>query len=374
MIFLIWGIAILFSSCKKDSIVQKNPESTTWEARLNDMLPKPMIRAIMTDSLEATIPFGITENKKKKLSNVSFNLLKNEGTIHLKTNNSGLVFLNLNHDLLSENPTIRIITDSTLSRDIRYAVGGKTVVFREGKSVNNEILEFENLPFIVDGEFKLYYTTSKDSAIQQLPIFLKSIARIMEIMGKNEIQFINPLLVMENNVSIIGEPDSIIILPVNIESWEETYWYFVHETVENDLISPKNIYSKNPNSRFIGDGLAELVSFMILKSVNPDLAEIMMNNRRKSIETSSQMEFDVYNWSIAREEIEGYSYSLAFWLQLLNNHSLEQIQSFIKTFEHSNGYAEKDIYSIFEKAFEQEVTLKLTKEEAMNTLTFSDYQ
>jgi hypothetical protein len=333
------------------------------------MLPKPMIRAIMTDSLEATIPFQITNSKGDKLSNITFEILRNESLVHLKTNNSGLVYLNLNYGLLSENPKIRIVTDRTLSKDVRYSVGGKTVIFRDGKSIDNDVIEFENLSFIEDKGFKLYYTISKDSATKQLPEFLESIDLIKEIMGKPEIKFINPLLVMKNNISIIGEPENIILLPVDINSWHERYWYFTHETVENDIINQKNIYSKNPNLRFVGDGLAELISFMILKTANPDYAEIMLNNRLKSIEKSSQLEFDIYNWSIESEEIEGYSYSLAFWLKLLDNYSIKQIQYFIRLFDNSTEYSKENVHKMFETAFGLNITFNLTKSEAIDKLT-----
>lgn len=370
LLFSLFGI-VLLCSCRTKKITQINPESTTWESSLNDMLPKPMIRAILTDSLEATIPFQITNSKGNKLSNITFEILRNENLVHLKTNNSGLVFLNLNYGLLSENPKIRIVTDSTLSKDVRYSVGGKTVVFRDGKSIDNDVIEFENLPFIEDRGFKLYYTISKDSATKQLPEFIESIDLIKKIMGKSKIEFISPLLVTKNNISIIGEPENIILLPVNISSWHERYWYFTHETVENDLINQKDIYSKNPNLRFVGDGLAELISFMILKTDNPEYAEKMLNNRLLSIEKSTQLEFDIYNWSIESEEIEGYSYSLAFWLKLLDNYSMEQIQDFIRLFDNSTDFSKESVHKIFDEAFGLNISFNLTKSEAIDKLTYS---
>jgi hypothetical protein len=178
-------------------------------------------------SSQAKIPFQITDSKGNKLSNITFEILRKESLVHLKTNNSGLVFLNLNYVLLSE----------------------------------------------------------------------------------------------------------------------------------------------NPNLRFVGDGLAELISFMILKTTNPDYAEIMLNNRLKSIEKSSQLEFDIYNWSIESEEIEGYSYSLAFWLKLLENYSIEQIQYFIRLFDNATEYSRENVHKMFETAFGLNITFNLTKSEAIDKLT-----
>jgi hypothetical protein len=333
------------------------------------MLPKPMIRAILTDSLEATIPIQITDINNKKLANATFIISRMDNPVYLKSNKNGLVFITLNHAILTENPIIKIQYDSFKAKDIRYSIGGKTVVFKDGKSVTSELLEFENIQYIQHGSFKLFYTINKDSAIASLADFLNTLDIIRKITGKAELSHVFPLLISSNNTSVIGEPDGVTILPISLNSWQEKYWHFTHETVENDLISFNNLYEKNSNIRFIGDGLAELISLKVLKSFKNEYANEMLNSRLRSLTKSNSDTFSLYNWSTTSEEIEGYSYSLAFWIKLEKDNSPEIIKEFVRLFSNLKTYRKQDIDQIFETIFGSNISYSMTKNEAIDILS-----
>jgi hypothetical protein len=366
---LIISFALLPISCKR-VVVQKYPESIVWEAKLQDMLPKLMIKAIVTDSLEATIPIQIFDLNKNKLAGASFIISRGDSSIYLKANGKGLVFITLNHSLVNENPLIKIQHDTLKAKDIRYSIGGKTVVFKDGKSLDNEVIEYENLLFIEQDRFKLFYTTTKDSAIAYMPIFKYTIKKIKTITGISSLSVVNPLLVSGKEISVIGEPDGVILLPINTNSWQEKIWYFTHETVENDLINQKNIYHKNPNLRFIGDGIAEYVSLKVLESINPQFALEMLKSRINSLTNSNETIFSLYDWDIEDERIEGYSYSLAFWIKIEKQYSQESIRTFIQKFNNLNSYNKQSVLQIFESVFEKDFSYTLTKQETILLLNY----
>ncbi|HON19776.1 MAG TPA: hypothetical protein PLW70_00370 [Bacteroidales bacterium] len=362
---LIYLSLIIFSSCHGG---QKYPESDTWQSYLRDMLPGPMIRTILSDSLEATIPIQIKDINNKKLVNAVFIISRNDSSIYLKSNGSGLVFITLNHAILSENPMIKIQYNGLKAKNIRCSIGGKTVVFEDGKSVNSEVIEFENIPYVEREGFKLYYTIDKHLAMENLTEFLNIIETIKHIMGKSKVLNIFPLLKYNNNISVIGEPEGVNILPININSWRDKYWHFVHETVEYDLIGFNNLYEENPQLRFIGDGLAEYVSLQVLNAHNVQFANEMKNSRIHSLKKSNSEKFSLYDWNITSELIEAYSYSLAFWIKLEKDTSPKKIQDFILLFNNLKTYQQEDIVKLFETVFGKNVSLNITKDEAINIL------
>jgi hypothetical protein len=367
---IIFFILFLFS-CKR-VVIQKYPESNVWEAQLQDMLPKPMIRAIVTDSLEATIPIQLLDINKNKLAGASFIISRGDSSVYLKANGKGLVFITLNHSLITENPLIKIQFDTLKAKDIRYSIGGKTVVFKDGKSVNNEVVEYENLLYIEQGGFKLFYTTTKDTAIAYFPVFKNTLEKIKTIMGISSLSIVNPLLILGKDISVIGEPEGVLLLPINTNSWQEKFWYFTHETVENDLINQNNIYHKNPNLRFIGDGIAEYVSLKVLESINHEYALKMLNNRATSIANSNETDFSLYDWNTEDDSIEGYSYSLAFWMKIEKMYSHESIRSFIQKFKNLKSYNKQSIQQVFESEFGTGFSFNLSKQEAFQLLTINN--
>lgn len=365
--FKIIFIFLFFLSCRNTKHVISSNASYI-EVPLQNMLPRPMTRAILSDSLEATIPIRLTDKEKNKLNNASFIIDRADSSVYLKSNEKGLVFITLNHSLVSENPLIKISHEKISIHEIQYSVGGKTVVFKDGKSIDNEVIEYENLPFIEQNKLKLYYTINPDTAKIHLKDFNNTVHLIKTLIGKENISLIFPLLVSNSNISVVGEPNNIILLPVNQNSWVDKYWHFTHETVENELINSRNVYQKNPNLRFIGDGLAEYLSLKILKLTDEAFANEMIKSRIYSLNKSTRDGLDLSKWTIEDDDIAGYSYGLAFWLKIERDNTQNSVIGFMTSFLSLDNFEPETVTNLLPVSLSiKEYTIK--KDEALSILS-----
>jgi hypothetical protein len=340
------------------------------EIPLQDMLPKTMMRAIRVDSSEAIIPILLMDKKGNHLKDANFEIDYGNININLKSDAQGIVSIKLNTALINANPLIRISHDDLSAEEIKYSIGGKTVKFIDGKSVDAEVIEYGNLQFIEQDNFRVYYTCHHDTAKVYFQNLYNVYQSVKSMLGKNIIAKVYPLLVSDISISIVNEPDDIVFLPMNPKSWEEMYWFFAHECTENDLIAVKKVYDKNPNIRYIGDGLAEYVSLKILETINQEFANQMLDNRIKTLATTVN-ELQLPTWTHEDKNVSGYSYSLAFFLKMEKENGKQAVLDFLRSFSALNVFDTITISNLLSNSFKKTKQYSLTKKEAITILRSS---
>src|SRR5690606_36567079 len=231
LLLLLW---LLFSvsfvlGCELKAI-PSNPNSETWQARLNDMLPNAIVRSITSIDLTATLAIKLTDTNENPLRGASFLINKdNDVRLALKSNNDGVVIIHLTSELLKKNPVITISKEGLLAKDISYEIGGKTMKFINGVSVDAEVMQFDNLPYLQNHEgFKVFYVINKEAAKLYSDSIFNAISFIETITGKSTLNPVSPLLIDKQEVSVMGEPEGMALFPLNINQWKDKYWYFIH--------------------------------------------------------------------------------------------------------------------------------------------------
>lgn len=149
----------------------------------------------------------------------------------------------------------------------------------------------------------------------------------------------------------------------------------MHETIEHNLINTNNVYEKNPYLRWVGDGLAEFASAKYLKTINREYFYGMIDNRLNTLKKSKNETFDLNKWEAqASGNIEGYSYSLAFWIDIANNYGEKAIKDFMIEFDNYKKYSAKHVFELLKSLTNETDTIKLTmqKNEAINII--EDYR
>jgi len=329
-----------------------DPNAKSWEAPLNDMLPGTIVRNIKSKGLVANLPIKLEDKNGKPLQGALFLIGKgSDSSIALKSNSDGVITIRLTRELLTQNPIIVISKEGLLAKDISYEVGGKTMKFVDGESVEAEVIQFDNLRFIDKEGLRVYYVINEEAAERYTDSFNYALNFIKEITGKGQLNPVTPVLTGKQDISIMGEPEGTAILPVDITDWQDKYWFYIHESVENDLINTKNVYSTNPNLRWIGDGLAEFVSLKFLTHKGGGYKEKMLENRLASLGKFPEEELNLYEWKTGDTRIAGYSFSLAFWLKMEKQHGLKGIQLFIKQFSDLKTYDIASIEQIYLLSF-----------------------
>lgn len=154
LIILILFVLILPMSCKQKT-EPTNPDSKTWEANLEDIIPKPMVKSIRERNLVAPIPIEIKDNSGESIKGAEVELLNQYEILFQKeTDKNGIVIIELSNELLAANPIIRISKDGILAKEINYDVGGKTMTFSSSKDPR-VVINFNDIKYVVKEDFEI---------------------------------------------------------------------------------------------------------------------------------------------------------------------------------------------------------------------------
>ncbi len=376
-IILLSLLILAFTISCQNKAKPKNPASDLWEAKLNEMLPETMIKAIKERKLQASIPIIIKSDKGIPLENATFTL-SNDSLIILNeiTDKEGIVILKITPQLLNSNPTVSIKKENYLAKNIDYEVGGKTVTFTDLDEPTN-VININKLNFVNKSDLKIYYLGDDSlNAKFYADTLLNNINFCREILNREDLHLIHPIILHSSNITTVGENKNEVTMPINTSDLASVYWFYTHETVEHNLINNNNVYKKNKYLRYIGDGLAEWVSLNYLIKSKKEIDIQMINNRLNTIKNSEKNEFIVNKW-IASETgiIEGYSYSLAFWILFEKQFGKNAVQNFITYFMNTDKFDSDNIYKLLEDAANSKdvPSFKITKEQAIDLLSAYKY-
>ncbi len=364
-------LAFIFSCQNKAK--PKDPDSTLWEAKLNEMLPATMIRSIKGRKLQASIPIIIKSDKGIPLENATFTL-SDDSLIILNdiTDKEGIVILRITPQLLNSNPTVSIRKESYLAKNIDYEVGGKTVTFTDLDEPTN-VININKLNFVNKSDLKVYYIKDDSlNAKSYADTFLNNINFCREVLNSEDLYLIHPIIVHSSNITTVGENKNEVTMPINTSNLASVYWFYTHETVEHNLINNNNVYEKNKYLRYIGDGLAEWVSLNYLIKSKKEIDVQMINNRLNTIKNSEKYGFVVNEWAASEAGmIEGYSYSLAFWISFEKQFGKKAVQNFITYFMNTDEFDNNNISKLLEDAADSKdvLSFRINKEQAIDLLS-----
>jgi hypothetical protein len=375
LFFLSVLLSITMHSCNP-KVEPNDPNSPVWEASLTEMLPSTMINTIKGSDLQASIPIEIQNKKGKPLKGASFIIHANDKKIFDTTTTiDGIVILKITDQLLSNKPSVKISKTGYLAKDIAYEVGGKTVKITDVDEPV-EVVNLSNLKFIKNSGLKIHYTeNSSSNAMAYVDTFHAAIEFCRNMLGNRNIKLIHPILIQSSNVSTLGESKEDITMPINTNNWKNVHWYYIHETIEYNMISLNNVYGENPYLRYIGDGLAEWSSLNYLSQVNHHYENKMLKNRLNTLENSRKSQFVLNEWkSSTTGIIEGYSYSLAFWLLFEKRFGHDAILAFIKTFNESSNYGNSHIAQLLKNAAGEENIPSLTMKKEQTVKLLNEFE
>ena len=133
-------------------------------------------------------------------------------------------------------------------------------------------------------------------------------------------------------------------LPYPIASLEELgsselfslYWAMPHEAVEHSLV--KKVYHDH-KARWIGDGLAEYIAYMVSGALAVKVQRQALKSRQSEIQNLLMSEVNRNRYSMVQEflygaelkegiEVAGYGVALAFWLQIAQRYGEGVIKEF----------------------------------------------
>jgi hypothetical protein len=362
--------SLIFASCSNKYSYSDDLKSI--QIPLQDMLPQTMVRAIIKHSDEVTIPIALTNKQGEKLEGADFIIDYGDSSVFLKSDAKGVIAITLHPAILNKNPLIKISHHTLSAQEIEYSIGGKTLKIVDGKSVYSEVFEYDNLPFIEENNFRMYYIIHPDSAKASFTDYYNMFSSIKRMLKKDDIQLLYPFLVSNREVVVIGAPKEMSLMSINQNSWMEKSWFFIHETVESELILRKKVSDKNPNIRYIGDGLAEYISLKILQSYNPGWANEMLDSRIKNANKLTTDEVQVQTWSYKDNALtELYASSLAFWLKMDKEYGEQAVLDFIHSFLALNDFDSTTVSSLMLKHFKKTKQYSLQKKEILALLTSS---
>lgn len=137
-------------------------------------------------------------------------------------------------------------------------------------------------------------------------------------------------------------------LPYPVASLEELssselfffYWAMPHEAAEHSLV--KRVYHDR-KARWIGDGLAEYIAYMVSGALAVRVQRHALKSRQSEIQNLLMLEANRNRYDLVQEflygtnlkeeiEIVGYGVSLAFWLQIAQQHGEGVIKEFWQRF------------------------------------------
>lgn len=135
-----------------------------------------------------------------------------------------------------------------------------------------------------------------------------------------------------------------------------TEWILVHEWLEGSIIFRTGAYSQNPNLRFVGDGLAELLSYNYCQrhskaSVINRLNQYMISFRAWQMTYPKKPNYNLLQnfpsgkrkGGDARISVAGYAASYYFWKKLQDEHGPVIARKFIKWFLSTEDYSNKAV-------------------------------
>lgn len=363
----------------------KDKNASVWVVKLDEIMPGTMVKSLKKDSIaKATknngipIPVLIKDKHNKPIQDVSIVMVSPDGTeLKFKTDSDGIFTVKLTSTLVEENPTLKISKEGLKAGDFFYkVVGGKTVrISDEGGEF--DLINLSSLNLFEKNGIKIYHNKEDLDKAQKLAETLKDInLKIEQILGVSSLKPMSALLTKSENVSTTGDLKENVF-PININNKEELYWIYVHETTETNLIGEKNpLYSKNKYLRWVGDGLAEYTSLKILEQTDKELKNKMLNGRVKNIVDSKGENLNLLKWQAIIGPIEGYAYSLAFWVDIEEKYGNKVIQEFVNKFLNTKNYSTENVTNILIKLMEKDneqldknQMFTLTKEKAQEILS-----
>jgi hypothetical protein len=155
------------------------------------------------------------------------------------------------------------------------------------------------------------------------------------------------------DMSLSGE----IAIPIVVDSKGELqpaamYWALVHEWLEGSLVFSTLAYQKDPNLRFVGDGLAELLSFLYCAQFRPEAASMRLAGFEGllcDLRDSGTAAFDLGRDFPGNQDPEkglsaadetknaaGYAASFAFWHEWVRRAGPASLRAFMDWFRLSD--------------------------------------
>jgi hypothetical protein len=298
----------------------------------------------------------------------------NSSELKYKTGSDGIFTVKLTSTLTEENPLLKISKEGFKAGDFYYEIGGKTIKIAD-ENEEFDVINLSSLSLYEKNGMKVYHNKEDLDNAQKLAETLEEINfKIKQVLGISSFEPLSVLLTKSKNVSTIGDLKENV-LPININDKEQIYWIYTHETTELNLILKKELYFKNKYLRWIGDGLAEYASLKIIEQTDKELKNNMLNSRIKNIDKDKKQSFNLLKWEATTGPVEGYAYSLAFWIDIEEKYGNKVIQEFVNKFLNTNDYSTENITNILIKLIEKDneqldknQIFTLTKDEAKEIL------
>jgi len=193
-----------------------------------------------------------------------------------------------------------------------------------GKDVRNVKVNLKDKKIIEQGRNRVYYPEgAEELANEALQILVKQEQMITDYLGigseKTGVVLIQRVP-EEVRYIVDSAPRRWAIWPVAVDNlqvlshaseFDDLYWTIIHERTEgaigDALVKKGSLYSFNRETRWIGDGIAELLGFRFSEEYSPIAAAYMLNSRWETIRKVSQ------RWNFSRynlKEFKGVSGSI----------------------------------------------------------------
>lgn len=156
------------------------------------------------------------------------------------------------------------------------------------------------------------------------------------------------------------------------------YWAIPHEAVEFKIF---RIMYHDRATRWIGDGLAEYISYTVSNELASQVRSRVLQARQKEIQTFLVLEQDRKIYDLTREFIYGedhkdlppvgYGISLAFWLHIAQQHGKSTIKTFWERVSQISRPSAQDAARILSELTGEDIWAKLQKmdlQEVLKTL------
>lgn len=273
-----------------------------------------------------------------------------------------------------------------------------TYTLKEGKPIQE--LKLDQMKRLRRGLFTIYFPDEHQSLAEEVLGVLKriwSIARERFTMdfGRFGVALVIPKegedlggVILNRKIWALWDPIWPVLTPPGLQNLQEAdkdtliliYWGMAHEAME--MKAAKRLYH-DPQARWVGDGLADYIGYIITSKLAPHVRDEMLARRQRRIQillNQGRERYDLTQEFLVRFRVRkgkdtglskqesngliadsGYSVALAFWLQIVQKHGEGVIKEFWQRLSQRGFPNAKEAARILSELTGEDIWAKLQK-------------
>jgi len=274
-----------------------------------------------------------------------------------------------------------------------WTVGSVSV---NGVAIPHKKITWEDKARLSEGNSEIYYSAGNEAlAAEALQILCAEEKIIQETLGLKPKKF----GIVLHGPMVPHEYEPIVSCPPTYTIWAvamlvrtngqpallddpKMYGTMTHERTEEtltDAVGKNGLYVANPQTRWIGDGLAEYLAYKTCRTLSPATSLRQLKNRRSNLDDMTMQNFNLLIWrspsrhllpftghadeSWAKKELKklgdqakfyaqisgyGYAMSLAFWKDFADRHGEDVLKKFVGQLTAQSDLSNKAICGLLE--------------------------